>query len=365
MTKMLSSPGRYIQGPGELSNLGTYTEALGKKALILISKNGYERFGKEIAESLSKAGLEWGFDAFTGECTKDEIDRVSKVIKDNGFDIVVGAGGGKIFDTAKAAADAEKTPTVIFPTVASSDAPCSGMSVVYTKEGLFQEYLYLSSNPNVVMLDTDIIIKSPVRFTVAGMGDALSTYFEARACKTKDIKTCSGGKATVAAMGLAERCYDTLIAEGLKAKIALQTSVLTEAVEKVIEANILLSGLGYGNGGIAGAHAIHNGLTAIDDCHHMYHGEKVAFGTITQLVLENVPDNELEEVIKFCISVGLPVNLNQLGIDEITEEKIYKVAQIAAAETETMHNLPLKITPERVYSAIMAANATGNYYLGA
>lgn len=106
--------------------------------------------------------------------------------------------------------------------------------------------------------------------------------------------------------------------------MALEAGACTAAVEKVIEANTLLSGIGFESGGLAGAHAIHNGFTVLEECHHMYHGEKVAFGTITQLVLEDVSADELEDIIGFCIEVGLPVTLKELGIEEVTKEKSWQ-----------------------------------------
>ena len=84
-----------------------------------------------------------------------------------------------------------------------------------------------------------------------------------------------------------------------------------------------------------GAHAIHNGLTVLEECHGMYHGEKVAFGTIAQLVLENAPAKELEEIIDFCIELGLPVTLKQLGAEHITEEQIFAVAEAACGGKTT------------------------------
>lgn len=364
MANILISPSKYVQGAGEMKKLGEYTKVYGKKALVLISEGGYRRIGAEVEESFAKADITPVFDFFHGECSKTEINRLQDVVKENGCDVVIGIGGGKIFDTAKAVAYYAGTPVLICPTIASTDAPCSALSVIYTDEGVFEEYLFLPANPNMVLMDTDIIVKSPVRLTVAGMGDALATYFEARACEKSGATTCAGGLCTMAAMNLAKLCFDTLMEEGVKAKIALDAGACTKAVEKVIEANTLLSGIGFESGGLAGAHAIHNGLTVLEECHAMYHGEKVAFGTLTQLVLENVPAEELEEIIGFCVDVALPVTLAELGIKEVTEEKIMKVAKAACAENDTLHNMPFEVTPKSVYDAILAADAYGRAYQG-
>lgn len=363
MAKILISPSKYVQGPGEIKKLGTYASAYGKKALVLISTGGYRRIGEEIKKSFEDVDCGVEFDYFNGECSKTEINRLSVFMKEKAFDLVIGVGGGKIFDTAKAVAYYNHTPVIICPTIASTDAPCSALSVVYTDEGIFEEYLFLPANPNMVLMDTEIITKSPVRLTVAGMGDAMATYFEARACQRSGATSCAGGKTTEAAMALAKLCLDTLLKEGVKAKIALEAGVCTEAVEKIIEANTLLSGIGFESAGLAGAHAIHNGMTVLEECHRMYHGEKVAFGTIAQLVLENVSLEELEEIITFCIEIGLPVTWAELGAKDITDEQIMEVACAACAPTDTLHNMPFDVTPEMVAAALKAADAFGHYYL--
>ncbi len=357
MARVFISPSKYLQGPGELDRLGEYTKVYGNKALVIISAGGLARFGERVNASFEAAGVELVYDNFNGECSQAEIDRLVAVLKDCGADVVVGLGGGKIFDTAKAVAAAVDLPVVIVPTIAATDAPCSALSVIYTDDGQFKEYQFFKQNPNLVLMDTEVIAKSPVRLTVAGMGDALATYFEARACTRSDAGTCAGGKVTGAAMALARLCYDTLMSDGVKAKLALEAGACTESVEKVIEANTLLSGLGFESAGLAGAHAIHNGMTAMEETHAYYHGEKVAFGTLTQLVLENA--DELYEVLDFCVEVGLPVTFAQLGVQDASYERVLEVAKLACSDADTLHNMPFEVTPEKVAAAMLAADAYG------
>ena len=365
MAKILICPNKYVQGAGEIGKIADYAKAYGKKALVVITAAGYKRIGATLEASFGASEVGVVYDYFNGECSWNEINRLIEVVKANGCDLVIGIGGGKILDTSKAVAHACKTPVIICPTIASTDAPCSALSVVYTDEGVFEEYHWLPANPNMVLMDTSVIAASPARLTVAGIGDALATYYEARATKAKDAGTCAGGKVTCAAMALAELCLNTLLEEGVKAKLALESGACTEAVEKVIEANTLLSGIGFESGGLAAAHAIHNGLTVLPECHHMYHGEKVAFGVLTQLMLENVPTEELDEIVSFCVEVGLPVTLGELGVTEVTDEKLLAVAKAATVEGETIYNMPFEVTAEKVVAAMKAADAYGRYFIGA
>ena len=357
MARIFISPSKYVQGPGELARLGSYVKAYGAHALVVISEGCLLRSGDVISARLAEAGVACTYDNFNGECSQAEIDRLVEVYRAAGTDVVVGVGGGKIFDTAKAVAAAVDAPVVIVPTIAATDAPCSALSVIYTDDGQFKEYQFFKSNPNLVLMDTDVISKSPVRLTVSGMGDALATYFEARACTRSDATTCAGGHVTEAAMALAQLCYETLISDGLKAKLALEAGACTESVEKIIEANTLLSGLGFESAGLAGAHAIHNGMTALPETHAYYHGEKVAFGTLTQLVLENA--DELYEVLDFCVEVGLPVTFAQLGVEDASYERVLEVAKLACAPSDTLGNMPFEVTPEKIAAAMLAADAYG------
>jgi len=359
MKKILISPSKYVQDNGALKDLGKYVLEFGQKALLVASVDDSNRV-KEVLETTAKENnIELVSGIFGEECTFDEVEKLVEVCKDNGCDVVIGLGGGKALDTAKAVANEKLLPVITVPTIASTDAPCSSLSVVYNEKGEFQEYKFYRANPNLVLVDTEVIAKAPTRFLRAGMGDALSTYFEARACEKSFAENIPGGKSTKLAVAAAKLCYETLLEDSVKAIAASDRNVVTPALENIIEANTLLSGMGFESSGLAAAHAIHNGLTALDETHSYYHGEKVSFGTIVQLVLENADQREIDEVIGYCKSVDLPTSLGDLGVKEITDEKVRAVAELSCAENETIHNMPFKVTADEVFSAIYVADQLG------
>jgi len=361
MEKVLGAPGRYIQGPNALAHLGKYVAPLGKKATVVISQHGIDRVGEAIKAGMADAKVDFEWFLFGGECSMNEINRIKASAEKFGSDVIIAVGGGKIIDAAKAAGYyMDNTPVGICPTIASTDAPCSALTVVYTDEGVFESYLFLTSNPTFVLVDSAVVAQAPSRLLVSGMGDALATYLEAKTCVNKNADNFLAGKSTMSALTLARLCFETLIAEGLKAKLSLDAGgALTPAVEKVIEANTLLSGIGFESCGLAAAHATHNGLTACEETHSYYHGEKVSFGVMVSMVLENYPREEMEEIIRFQKSVGLPVTLAEIGITNPTEAKLREVAKLACAEGDTMGNMVVPVTAEDVYCAILAADQLG------
>lgn len=363
MDRIIQSPGKYIQGAAVLSRLGDYLKPLAERWLVVGDKFVLGFTQESLHNSLSAAGLGFEIVHFGGECSQNEIDRLRAVAEKAGCDAVVGIGGGKTLDTAKALAHYMAVPVAIVPTIASTDAPCSALSVIYTDDGEFERYLLLPHNPNMVIVDTQIVAGAPSRLLAAGIGDALATWFEARACSRSGATTMAGGQCTQAALALAELCYNTLLEQGEKAMLAAEQHVVTPALERVVEANTYLSGVGFESGGLAAAHAIHNGLTAIPDAHHFYHGEKVAFGTLVQLVLENAPLEEIETVASLCHAVGLPITLAKLDIECDIPAKMRIVAEAACAEGETIHNMPGGATADQVYAALLVADQYGQRFL--
>lgn len=359
------APNRYIQGPGVLDNIGEHIKHLGTRVFFIGGPTALSIVKKCATGSLQKNNIDFIFESFSGECTKAGADEISKKARQFKSDVIVGTGGGRAIDTAKAVSHETGSCLVIVPTVASNDAPCSALSVQYNEKHVLDRFLILSRNPDVVLVDSKVIVQAPTRYFVAGMGDALATWFEANTCTKSMAKNMAGGISTAAALSLARLCYDTLMEYGYFAKKAVDSNVLTPAVEKVIEANTLLSGIGFESSGLAAAHGIHEGLLILEGTEDKLHGELVAFGTLAQMVLENFNRTEIDRVLDFCNSVGLPVTLKQLGVEDTSPDAVMKAAEVACMEGLTTHNSYLEITPEIILGAILGADALGRASLAA
>jgi glycerol dehydrogenase len=361
MSRTFLAPSRYVQGAGAITEIGIHAARLGTKALFTGGKTALRVCGHAVEASLKHERIGCHREVFNGECSDKEISRLVAVAKACAADFVIAAGGGKVIDTGKAVGHHLRIPTIVCPTIAATDAPCSAVAVIYSEHGVFERYLLLPRNPDCVLVDTTVAANAPVEFLVSGMGDALATYWEAdtcaRSCKPNALTGAS--PPTLTSLALARLCYDTLLEYGLQAKLAVERKSVTPAVEAVVEANTLLSGLGFESGGLAGAHAVHNGLTVLEAAHRKYHGQKVAFGVVVQMVLEGRPSRDVDQVLDFCLSVGLPVCLDDLGVRDPSRADIRKVAEAATAEGETIHATWFPVTADMVESAIWAADALG------
>jgi len=359
MVKIMIAPNRYIQGPGVIKEIANYIVHLGSNFYFIGGPTALSIIKEKVSASLDERSLKHHFEEFQGECTRTSAAGLSDKARKFGAQVIVGVGGGRAIDTAKAVSQELNSALVIIPTVASNDAPCSALSVQYDEKHMFDRFLILKRNPDVVLVDSKIIAESPTRYFVAGMGDALATWFEAFTCTKSSAKNLPGGMTTSAALHLAKLCYDTLMKYGVSAKLAVDQNAVTPAVEMVIEANILLSGLGFESAGLAAAHGIHEGIHALQGTERALHGELVAFGTIAQLVMENYSKEEIDKVIDFCNTVGLPVTLKQLGVSDLSPKNLIKAAKVACMEGLTTHNSYFPVNPELVLGAIIGANALG------
>lgn len=355
---IFSSPSKYIQGYGILAQLGESLHLMGENALIVADDIVWDIVAQQTNTSLKNTGIDYTYERFNGEVSDKEIARLTEVARREQTQMVVGIGGGKTLDTVKAVADDLGHPVIIVPTVASTDAPCSALSVIYSEAGEFDSYRFYNKNPDLVFVDTKVCVQAPARLFASGIADGLATNVEALAVLRTNSDSMVGARPSIAGTAIAQACQDTLLTYGIHAYQAVKKHLVTPAVEAVIEANTLLSGLGFENAGLAGAHAIHNGFTALSgDIHHLTHGEKVAYGTLTQLVLENRTDEEIESFIDFYQQIDMPTTLAQLHLGNASYEELYKVGDLALSPGDTMGNLDAGLTADDIAQAILTVDA--------
>ncbi|WP_248703986.1 glycerol dehydrogenase [Curtobacterium sp. MWU13-2055] len=348
------SPARYVQGKDAITRVGEFIAPIGKRPLIVADDVVWGIVEDAVTTSFQAADLRVERVGFGRFATPKAVDDLVEQIRSTDADVIVGLGGGSAIDAAKASGHLAGIRWASVPTAASTDAPTSALAVIYSEEGEFIEYRFFPHNPDLVLIDTKLVANAPVQFLVAGIGDALATWVEARAAKRANADTMAGGLQTETGVALAELSWKLLHDNALQAIEAVKAGVVTPALEKVVEANTLLSGLGFESGGLAAAHAIHNGLTAAPQAHGLAHGQKVNIGTIAQLVLEGAPAEEIEDFVVFTTKVGLPNTLTEIGltVDDTTE--LRAVAEAATVEGETIHNMPFPVTPELVVDALIA-----------
>lgn len=360
MFNILIMPRKYVQGRQAMGKLGEFLKILGKKPLVLWDSKVKELVGATVLGGLKSAGMEVVDVHFMGDCTRKEVDRVVEMIRQKGADISVGIGGGKTLDTAKAAAIETGIRIVTCPTIASNDSPTSAASVWYDDAGNFTHFDCWAFNPDLVLVDTEVIARGPVKALVAGMGDALATWVEAKVALQTGAGNLAGGISTLAAMRIAELGYEVLLEHGVEARRAVELGVVTPSLEKVIEANILHSGLGFESGGLATAHMIANCLPSFPECHHLMHGEEVGFGVISQLCLDKaVSMDEVYEAVDFEVAVGLPVTFADIGLDVISRDRLKTIGDVCAGEGSLCASHCFKVTSEAVVDAMIAADALG------
>jgi glycerol dehydrogenase len=361
--RVMISPHRYIQGRGVLDQLGRYISIIsGRKPVVLMTERRKQHLGQRIEAGFLKAGVKPQIVIFQGECSVEEVERIVAEIPRSGqpADSLIAVGGGKCLDAGKCVAFRLGVPLVICPTIASTDAPCSAVSVLYTKDGVGIGPEFFPNSPALVVVDTQVIADSPLRHFIAGMGDALATYYEARTCfRNPSGRNMVGARITIAALGMAELCAKTIFENASRAILAVSNKKVDESVERVVEANTLLSGMGFESGGLAAAHAIAAGLTVIPFLHREYlHGELVGIGLISQLILENDPE-EARRVARFLAEVGLPISLDHLRLDFHKDSQIIMEAMTSALKEPFANNEPFELSPEKLSLAFGKADLLG------
>jgi len=296
---------------------------LGRRPVLITDAEVAALLGTRLTQILSPLDPGLGQIVLEGELTAGAAHVLAE--RAGGSDVVVAAGGGRVIDTGKAVALRLGAALLVVPTIASSDAAVSRGAVLHEADGevIVERPTW---NPDAVLVDTAIIAAAPARFLRCGIGDALATNFEVEACSAAGGESPNGGATTIAAAAIAGACYATVRRHGRAALDAVEAGVPDEALEAVVEAALLLSGLGFEGGGLSIAHSVAITLALTPGLDRAAHGEQVAYGLLVQLALDD-RDERLLDLTGFCAEVGLARTLEMLGAPNAGEAEIRLLAR--------------------------------------
>lgn len=344
MEKIFASPMTYRQGEQVLWHHLDDLLAFGQKGIVVTDRFVYQLIGEKLVKELVDLGGE--LIVWLVEEDPVELD----------IDYVIAIGGGRVIDLGKALAFEKNSRCIVVPTSAATDASTSRIAVNY-QAGYFQQYDYYSQSPDLVLVDTAILINSPVHFLTAGIADGLSTSIEARTVRENGGVNTLGGQPTLAAEAIAEKCREVLFDYGEAAIEANKNHEITPAFDAVVEANILLSGLGFESGGLSIAHALHNAMISLWGSEiKANHGQIIALTTLQQLRVEERME-ELERYQELFAKLALPITYEELSITP-TAAELKQIAELAFSLEDGIIRSRSSVTKKAVYQTLLIFRKT-------
>ncbi|MBD2576874.1 iron-containing alcohol dehydrogenase [Oscillatoria sp. FACHB-1406] len=352
------APARVLRGSQVLLQAEEAIARLGYRPLLVAGSRSLETIRPQWEELVARQSFQEARVSYGADCSENALRNLQTAVASHQADFIVGVGGGKALDASKLLAERCQLPIVTVPTSAATCAAWTALSNIYSEAGAFQYDVALSRCPDLLLLDYDLILSAPPRALVAGIGDAIAKWYEASVSSGHSAATL-----TIAAVQQARVLRDLLLQKSVS---ALQNPG-SEDWREVVDATVLLAGVIGGIGGAqcrtVAAHAIHNGLTHISGERKTLHGEKVAYGILVQLRLEEmIQGNQLalaarQQLLKFYAEIGLPQTLEDLGLARVSLSELRRAAEMACAPNSDIHRLPFAVSPEIAIAAMVSTTA--------
>ena len=347
------APTQIIRGTLELS--GEAIARLGSRPVVVGGENSLAVIEPHLQPVLAAQGLIPNFASYLPDCSENSLAKLRSQVEQHQADFIIGVGGGKSLDAAKLLAHQCQLPIATIPTSGATCAAWTALSNIYSDQGAFLYDVPLPNCPNLLIIDYSLIQTAPQRTLVAGIGDALAKWYEASVSSGSSQQTM-----IIAAVQQARILRDILFQKSLPALQAPESEEWREVVDATVMMAGMIGGLGGAQCRTVAAHAVHNGLTHLPASHDSLHGEKVAYGILVQLRLEEMlQGNQLattarQQLLKFYAEIGLPQSLEDLGLGNITLSELRQAAEIACAANSDLHRLPFKVTPEQLMAAMVS-----------
>ncbi|MFU8886673.1 MAG: iron-containing alcohol dehydrogenase family protein [Cyanobacteriota bacterium] len=352
------APAQVLRGPEAWALALPQLQQLGRHALLIGRSRSTAGLRQRLAGQLSATGLAVTCASLQHDCCDADLEQLAQHAHSSGADLVLAVGGGKVLDAGKLLAHNLGLACATVPTSAATCAGWTALSNIYSAEGAFERDVALARCPDLLVFDHGLVAEAPPRTLASGIADAIAKWYEA--------SVSSGGSSDgliQQAVQMARVLRDQLL---LEAETALATPG-SEAWVRVAEACGLTAGLIGGIGGArcrtVAAHAVHNGLTQLPSCHGVLHGEKVGFGILVQLRLEELLGGSQlaaqarRQLLPLFQRLGIPSTLADLGLGQVSLEALQHVCQFACTPDSDLHHLPFAVEPPDLLAALVSTTS--------
>ena len=353
------APALLVRGVGVLAQMGETIASFGRRPLIVGGEASLIPLMSRLQSGFEATGLQSQSVSYRPDCSELTLEVLQQAYDSHSADFVIATGGGKSLDAAKLLAFKQGASIVTIPSCGATCAAWTALSNIYTDEGAFRYDVGLLRCPDLLILDYDLVATAPKRTLVAGIGDAIAKWYEASISSGTSTQTF-----VIAAVQQARVLHDLLLEHSIEAL----ANPGGEVWRNVVDATVLLAGISGGIGGAqcrtVAAHAVHNGLTQLPQSHGILHGEKVAFGILVQLRLEEMIQGSAlakasrQRLLSFYDAIALPKSLADLGLGEVSVEDLEIAAIFACKPGSDIHHLPFEVNPDQVVEAMISTVAS-------
>ncbi|KAA9000517.1 iron-containing alcohol dehydrogenase family protein [Affinibrenneria salicis] len=354
-SKQTVFPAHVLSGAGVIRQLGGLCARYGRRALLIGGVRALAAVRDAVGASLRQADVELaGCEAYGGECSKINIDRLSAQVRTLRADVLIVAGGGKALDCGKAVGEAAACPVITLPTIAATCAAVTPLSVLYQDDGHYCDLLHLAQAPAGVVIDSQLLAGAPLRWLAAGLGDTLAKWYEYRAIRHGEALD---GR-VMAAQANSRICFELIERFGAEACRGAAQGQATPALEQVLDAIFLFAALtsimGSGNHAAA-SHGLFEGFTVCDKTRDFGHGLLVGYGNLCLLALEQRSDEELLDALRLARECHIPLTLAAIAADLSEQEK--EAIMRAAVATPDMANMAQPVSLHQLAQAMARVDA--------